>query len=90
MDGKDGRPTTYIRRAISRGPGRGTYEKGTSMVTVAYQRPDKTGREQVAYNVHKGGKKLADTVAETAQLGSKIHTDKYRTYKSIEKRGLRT
>lgn len=57
------------------------------MVTVAYQRPDKTGREQVAYNVHKGGKKLADTVAETAQLGSKIHTDKYRAYKSIEKWG---
>ena len=87
MDGKDGRPTIPSRRVIPRGPGRGTYEKDTPMVTVAYQRPDETGRDWVVYNVHKGGKKLADIVEETVERGSKVNTDEYRAYKSLKERG---
>ena len=85
--GKDGRPVMPSRRVIPRGPGRGTYEKDTPMVTVAYQRADETRRDRVVYNVSKGGKKLADMVEETVEKGSKINTDEYKPYKSLGDRG---
>lgn len=37
------------------------------------RRSDRTGCEQVAYNVHKGGKKLAGTAAETVEPGYGVY-----------------
>ena len=88
IDGTDGRRTTPSRRVIPRGPGRGTYEKDTLMVTVAYQRPDKTGRDRVVYGVSKGDKKLADIVEATFEPGSCVYTDEYKAYNSLEKMGF--
>ena len=87
MDGKDRRRTMPGWRAIPRGPVRGTYEKDTPVVTVAYRRADETGRDQVMFNVHEGGKKLADIVEETVESDSKVYTDEYKAYKSLGKRG---
>ena len=86
IDGKDGRHTVPSRRGLPRGPGRGTYNKDLPMVTVVYQRADKTTRDCVVYNVHKG-KKLADIVKETVKPGSTVYTDEYKAYSSLGKRG---
>ena len=87
MDGKDRRRIMPSRRAIPRGPRHSTYEKDTPVVTVAYQRADETGRDQVVFNVHEGGKKLAAIVEETGESGSKVYTDEYKTYKFLGERG---
>ena len=58
------------------------------MVTVAYQRPDKTGRDEVVYGASKGDKKLADIVEATFEPGSCICTDNYKAYDSLEKMGF--
>ena len=87
IDGTDGRRTTPSRRVIPRGPGRGTYRKDTPTVTVAYRRPDKTGREHIVHAVSTGVKKLADTVAATFEPDSRIYTDDYKSYNSLEKTG---
>ena len=86
--GTDGRRTTPSRRVTPRGPERGTYEKDTPMVTVAYRRPDKTERDRVVYGVSKGDKKLADIVKATFEPGSCICTDDYKAYNSLEKMGF--
>ena len=57
------------------------------MMTVAYQRADNTERDCVVYNVHEDGKKLADIVEETVELGSRVYTDEYKAYSSLGKRG---
>ena len=58
------------------------------MVAVAYQRPDKTGRDEVVYGVSKGDKKLADIVAATFEPNSRICPDDYKAYISLEKMGF--
>ncbi|MXX20579.1 MAG: IS1595 family transposase [Cenarchaeum sp. SB0661_bin_35] len=87
IDGKDGLYTIPSRRGLPRISGRGTYEKDLPMVTAAYQRADKTTRDCVVYNVHQGGKKLADIVEETVKPGSRVYTDEYMAYSSLGKRG---
>ncbi|MYC80384.1 MAG: transposase [Cenarchaeum sp. SB0661_bin_35] len=86
IDGRDGLRTIPSRRGLLRGPGRGTYKKDTPMMTVAYQRADNTERDCVVYNVHEDGKKLADIVEETVELGSRVYTDEYKAYSSLGKR----
>ena len=86
IDG-NGRRTIPSRRILPRGPGRGTYEKDTPMVTAIYQRCSETGRDCIIYGVSKGVKKLAQIVADTVKPGSTVYTDEYKAYNSLEKIG---
>ncbi len=79
--------TMPSRRGLPRGPGRGTFEKNTPMVTIYHQRATETQEEWTIFEVPRDGKSLVATVQSHIEFGSRVMTDEYKAYKNLEKLG---
>ena len=80
--------TVPSRRQLPRGPGRGTFEKNTPMVTIYHQRATEDKPDVTIFEVPRGdGKTLAEMVAEKFEPGSTVITDEHTAYKSLGEMG---
>ena len=67
--------TLPSRRALPRGPGRGTFEKNTPMITLYHQRATKDDHDWTIFDVPRAGKSLMEMVQNRIKKGSKVMTD---------------
>ena len=75
--------TLPSRRALPRGPGRGTFEKNTPMITLYHQRATKDDHDWTIFDVPRAGKSLMEMVQNRIKKGSKVMTDEHPGYKKL-------
>ena len=76
--------TTPSRRGLPKGPGRGTFEKNSPMVTIYHQRATGDEPDITIFDVPRGhSRMLADMVGERFEPGSTVMTDEHPAYKSL-------
>ena len=74
--------TIPSRRRLPRGPGRGTFEKNTPMVTIYHRRATPDEPDVTILEVPRGGGTLAEKVAEKFEPNSTVITDEHQAYKT--------
>lgn len=79
--------TLPSRRALPRGPGRGTFEKNTPMVTIYHQRATENEPDWTIFDVPRDGKSLVEMVQSRIKKGSKLMTDEHPGYKKLRAAG---
>lgn len=84
LDGNGESRTILSRRRLPRGPGRGTLEKKTPMVTIYHQRATEDEPDVTILEVSRGdGRTLAGMVAGKLKPDSVVITDEHPAYKHL-------
>jgi transposase-like protein len=79
--------TLPSRRGLPRGPGRGTFEKNTPMVTIYHQRAAKDDHDWTIFDVPRDGRSLVEGVEKRIRSGSTVMTDEHPGYKKLGEAG---
>ena len=79
--------TLPSRRGLPRGPGRGTFQKNTPMVTIYHQRAAENSQDWTIFDVPRDGRTLLRMVGERIEAGSTVMTDEHSGYKNLKKSG---